>query len=214
MAVAPPMWTVFSGPSQRASSALSALIPKRVETSAPPSPPAAGPPDLDAIAAAARAEGRREGEALAAQALQAAIAAERKAGATALAEARQRWVDEESAVLANSFAEQARGLEAQLAQSLTRVLQPFLAEALRQEALRDLQATVSTVLADDRSGTLSLTGPADLVEALAKRLDLPPGRLVTAFDGGPDLRIRMNGTVIETQLQAWGARVAALVEDH
>jgi len=213
MAEAPPVWTVFSGTSQRSSSALAALIPKRVDSSAPPAAPAS-PPDLDAIAAAARAEGRREGEALAAQAARAAIAAEREAGAAALAEARRRWVDAESAVLANVFTEQVRTLEAQLAQSLTRVLQPFLAEALRREALRDLHETVSSVLADDRSGTLAVTGPADLVEALAKRLDLPPGRLVTASDGSPDLRVRMNGTVVETQLQAWGERVAALLGDR
>ncbi|MCJ2090928.1 hypothetical protein MKK67_00160 [Methylobacterium sp. J-072] len=214
MAEAPPIWTVFSGTSQRSSSALAALIPKRVDSSAPPPAAPASPPDLDAIAAAARAEGRREGEALVAQAVQAAIAAERNAGAAGLAEARQRWVDEESAVLAAGFVEQVRALETQLARSLTQVLQPFLAEALRQAALTDLHATVSSVVADDRSGTLAVTGPADLVEALAKRLDLPPGRLVAAFDGGPDLRIRMNGTVIETQLQAWGERVATLVEDR
>ena len=214
MAAAPPAWTVFSGANKRSSPALAALIPtKRVDAPPPPTPPAS-PPDLDAIASAARAEGRREGEALTAQAVQAAIAAEREAGAAALAEARQRWVDEESIALAHGFAEQVSALEAQLAQSLTRVLQPFLAEALQREAIRDLHATVSAIVADDRSGTLSVTGPADLVEALAKRLDLPPGRLVTASDGGPDLQIRMNGTVIETQLQAWGERVAALVEDR
>lgn len=213
MADAPPVWTVFSGSGQRSSSALAALIPKRVDPVPPPAP-APSPPDVDAIAAAARAEGRREGEAVAAQAARAAIAAEREAGAAALAEARQRWVDAESAVLANSFAEQIRTLEADVARSLTRVLQPFLAEGLRREAIRDLHATVSSVLADDRSGTLAVTGPSDLVDALARRLDLPPGRLVAACDGSPDLRVRMNGTVVETQLQAWGARVAALVEDR
>ena len=44
-------------------------------------------------------------------------------------------------------------------------------------------------------------------------LDLPPGRLTIVGDGRPDLRIRMNGTLIETRLQAWGERLAALVED-
>ncbi|MCJ2048308.1 hypothetical protein, partial [Methylobacterium sp. J-070] len=54
MAAAPPVWTVFSGKGQRASSAFSALTPKRA--GADPAPAPAPPPDLDALAAAARAE--------------------------------------------------------------------------------------------------------------------------------------------------------------
>ena len=53
----------------------------------------------------------------------------------------------------------------------------------------------------------------DVHGALARHLDLPPGRLTVVGDGRPDLRIRMNGTLIETRLQAWGERLAALVED-
>lgn len=210
MADAPPVWTVFSdmgGP--RSSATLAALVPKRVEAD-PPAPP----PDLEAVAAAARAAGRLEGEARAAQAAQAAIAAERDAAAAALAEARRHWVEAESATLASAFADQARMLETRLAHGLSRVLRPFLAEALRQEALRDVRAIVSTLLSDDQSGTLVVSGPADLVQALAERLDLPPGRLAFAPGGTPDLRIVTNGTVIETRLQAWAERVAALVEDR
>ncbi|MCJ2048621.1 hypothetical protein, partial [Methylobacterium sp. J-070] len=177
-------------------------------------PPAPGPPpDPDALAAAERGEGRREGEAAAGAAAQAAAAREREAAAAALAEARQRWVDAESAVLAGAVTAQVQALEARLAQSLTRVLQPFLREALRREAVRELQATLASLVADDQAGTLALTGPADLVEALARRLALPPGRLTVTADGSPDLRVRLNGTVVETRLQAWGERLAALVEE-
>lgn len=209
MAVSPPVWTVFSGNGQRSSSTFAALTPKRVEVDAPPPPP----PDLDAIAAAARAEGRREGEAALRAAVEAAVAAEREAAAAALAEARQVWVETESAVLANAVAAQAQALEERLSQSLSRVLRPFLAEALRQEALRDLHATLASLVADDQAGTLAVTGPADLVAALARRLDLPAERLSITSEGGPDLRIRVNGTLIETRLGAWGERVAALVEE-
>jgi hypothetical protein len=207
MAVTPPVWTVFSGTGQRSSSTFAALAPKRVDAEPPQ------PPDLEAIAAAAREEGRREGEALAQQAVEAAVAAERDAAAAALSEARQHWVEAESAVLASAFTVQAEALETRLAQSLARVLQPFLAEALRREAIADLHATLASILADSPSGTLDVTGPADLVAALARRLDLPSDRLTVESDGSPDLRIRTNGTVIETRLKAWGERIAALVED-
>lgn len=208
MAVTTPVWTVFSGTGQRSSSTFAALVPKRAD--AEPSPP---PPDLDAIAAAARAEGRREGEAQAREAAQAAVAAEREAAAAALAEARQHWVEAESAVLANAVAEQARALEERLADSLARVLQPILTEALRQAAIRDLHATLASLLANDQAGTLAVTGPADLVEALAHRLDLPPDRIAVASNSGPDLRVRLNGTVVETRLGAWAERIAALVKE-
>jgi hypothetical protein len=211
MADAPAVWTVFSGKGQRSSSTFAVLAPKRVESEAAPTPP---PPDLDAVAAAAREEGRREGEAEARRTAQAAAAAEREAAAAALTEARQRWVETESAALATAVTAQIRDLEARLAGSLTRVLQPFLTEALRREAIDALHATLAALAADDASGTLAVTGPADLVEALVRRLDLPPGRLTIGADAGPDLRLRLNGTVIETRLQAWGERLAALVEDR
>ena len=207
MAEAPPVWTVFSGTGQRSSSTFAALAPKRVDADPPPQPA------LDAGAAAARAEGRREGEALARREAQDAAAAERQAAAAALAEARQLWVEAESAALAGAFAEQIRALEAGLARSVARVLQPFLTDALRQEAIRALHATLASLVADDQAGTLAVTGPADLVAALVGRLDLPPDRVTVTPDGGPDLRIRTNGTVIETRLRAWGERVAALVEE-
>lgn len=208
MAVVPPVWTVFSGTGQRSSSTFSALAPKRVDAEPPQ------PPDLEALSAAARDQGRREGEALAQQAVEAAVAVERDAAAAALAEARQLWVEAESAVLASTFTAQAEALETRLAQSLARVLQPFLAEALRQEAIGDLHATLASILADGLSGTLDVTGPADLVAALARRLDLPSGRLTVDSNGSPDVRIRTNGTVIETRLKAWGERIAALVEER
>jgi hypothetical protein len=206
MAEAPAVWTVFSGKGQRSTSTFAALAPKRVGSETTPPPP---PPDLDAIAA-----GRRDGEARARQAAQAAVEAERDAAAAALAEARRLWVEAESAALVEALTAQIRALETRLAESLTRVLQPFLIEALRREAIDALHATLATLVADDASGTLALTGPADLVEALARRLDLPPGRLVVSTDGGPDLRVRMNGTVVETRLQAWAECLAALVEER
>lgn len=208
MAEAPPVWTVFSGTGQRSSSTFAALAPKRVDADPPPQPP-----DLDAVVAAARAEGRREGEALARREAQEAAAAEREAAAAALAEARQLWVEAESAALAGAFAEQIRALEAGLARSVARVLQPFLTDALRDEAIHALHATLASLVADDQAGTLAVTGPADLVAALVRRLDLPPDRVTVTPDGSPDLRIRTNGTVIETRLRAWGERVAALVEE-
>lgn len=207
---APPAWAVFSGTSRRSSSTLSALATKRLVPAAPAQPP---PPDLDAIAAAARDEGRREGEALAARAAQAALAAEREAAAAALAETRRSWVAAEAAVLASALTEQIQAAEARLADSLARVLRPFLTEALRQDAVREVRALLTSLAADDRAGTVTIAGPADLTEALARHLDLPPGRLTVVGDGRPDLRIRMNGTLIETRLQAWGERLAALVED-
>ncbi|SDN41390.1 hypothetical protein SAMN05216360_10868 [Methylobacterium phyllostachyos] len=214
MAAAPPVWTVFSGTGQRTSSAFAALTPKRADTTAAAAAAAPPPPpDLDAIAAAARAEGYREGEAAAREAAAADAAAEREAAAAALAEARQRWVEAESAVLASAIADQARALEERLAESLTRVLHPFLTAALRQEAIRDLHATLASLVADDQAGTLAVTGPADLSEALAQRLDLPPGRIAVTTHGGPDLRVRLNGTLVETRLGAWGERIAALVEE-
>ncbi|MET3414849.1 hypothetical protein [Methylobacterium sp. 1030] len=211
MALTAHAWADFSPVPVQPSSSLAPFTAKPTGADRP-LPQAEPAPDVEALIRAARDEGRRAGEARGALLVEQALAAQAQAHAAAGAAERNRWVEDEAAVLGAAFAEQIQALEARLARSTARVLLPFLAEGLRREALREVEALVSPLTEEGRCTTLTLSGPEDLVSALAARLGVAPNALVIRFDAGPDVRVQVDDTVIETRLQAWGERLGTLIE--
>ncbi|WP_162501608.1 hypothetical protein, partial [Methylobacterium crusticola] len=142
---------------------------------------------------------------------QAARAGEEAAFAARLAEARRRWSETEAESLAAGFAAALRSLEADLAARLARLLVPVLADALRARALAELAAALSRLLADPRHAAIRVSGPEDLLGALAARLG-PQGAAVAFTPAeAPEVRVSADDTVVETQLAAWTGRLAAAV---
>lgn len=212
MAVTAPAWADFTAIPARPSASLAPFTAK-LPGAGRPAQQIAPPPDVEAFVRAAREEGRREGEARAAQAADQALVAQAEAHAGMLVAERRRWAETEASVLAAAFAERFQILEGRLAQSTARALLPFLADGLRREALRELQEIVAPLTEDGRYAAVSISGPEDLVSALAAHLGLAAATLVTRFDAGPDVRVQVDDTVIETRLRAWGERLGTLVED-
>lgn len=172
-----------------------------------------GDPDIATLLEAAREEGRRDGEARAGRAAAQALAAQAEEATAGLAAERRRWADTEAATIATTMREQMQALEDRLAAAAAQVLLPFLADALRQQALRELRDIVSP-LAEGGCATVSISGPEDLVTRLADRLGSSGCPLVTRFDDAPDIRVQVNDTTVETRLQAWGERLRQLLEDN
>lgn len=213
MAMAAPAWTDFSSRIARPASPFAPLTTKLAGGDRPVAEPEQVP-DPAALVAAARVEGRREGEARARLAGDQALAASAQAHADALAAERRRWAEAEAATLAAGFSEAIRALEDRLAESTARVLLPFLAEGLRREALRELTAIVSPLTAEGRYATLSIAGPADLVGTLGERLGLAEDAVAIRIDEAPDVRVQVDDTVIETRLESWSRRLSLLVEER
>ncbi len=175
--------------------------------------PAPALPDPRPAISAAEEDGYRRGRAEATAEAEAAIAAlearlaEAEALATreraALAEA---WTAQLQAGLESSFG----ALEARLAERISAVLKPVLTEQLVERACDAFAEAVRTLGCGTAGAALIVEGPQELLDRLQARLSASEFAAITlAATPRPDLRLELNGTVIETQL----ARMHAALEE-
>lgn len=162
-------------------------------------------PDIDRLVEEAYRRGCEE-TALEAQAERdAAIAALRAETEAALAAARAQWADEESGAIVRFLHDRLAALEARLAEKTARALRPFLRDAVREQALTAFCETVSRLIRNRQAMKLEMSGPRDLLDAVARRLAAEGvNRAITVTPGDShDIRIVCDETTIETQISLW-----------
>ena len=125
-----------------------------------------------------------------------------------MAEARQRWVEVEGANLATMIAKGLSDIEDKLADSLTKLLEPLLTKAVRLKAVDQLRDTMGSLLAGGDDGPITVSGPADLVEAIRLSYADQPSVVFQTADE-PDVTIKMGDTRIRSQLRAWARKLDA-----
>jgi len=119
---------------------------------------------------------------------------------------RKDWSEMEGASLAREIARAAAGIKAEIADAAARILRPIVAAKLADEALAKLAIEIEKLLSQEDAIHLKISGPADLVTELRKRL--PPYVAVTVLAGEkPEVTVFANRTVIETRLSEWFARI-------
>ena len=129
--------------------------------------------------------------------------------AAALAAARQHWAEQEGATLAAGLAAALAELETRIADTLAPLLEPFLVQAAQMTALAQLRDALGLLLGD-HEGSISVGGPADLLDALRRGLAARPGLTFVESDV-PDVTITLGETRIRSQLAGWaGALESAL----
>jgi hypothetical protein len=164
--------------------------------------------DMAAMLRAAEERGREEGRARAKRDFDAALAAERAQHQESIVRERAKWADEEAARLASGMDEAFRSIDKALTDGVARILAPFLADALRDQALHELTATLAAVLADRRAATIRIAGPEDLISLLSERLSAVSASVEYVVSDQADVSVMLDDTLIETQLSAWTARLA------
>jgi hypothetical protein len=156
---------------------------------------------------AAHAGGFESGKAAATATLEARLEEERASFVRQLASARRAWVVEEGEKLAQRLSAGLGELEARVAETTARVLEPFLRAELRRQAIIELRAGLEAVLSREPGIEIDVTGPEDLLQALRDGL---AGRACAATyrpSGEPDVRIVAGQTILQTRLAAWVARI-------
>ncbi|PIP01191.1 hypothetical protein [Pleomorphomonas carboxyditropha] len=158
--------------------------------------------------AAVRAEERADAEwqlteALAEQArtLQAEHEASRKA-----------WVEEQSERIAAAIDGRFVSLGEQLGVAAARALRPFLVERMVDRSVADLNDCIERLLSDGTAPSLEITGPADLLDRLAERLDQHAAAITFRPDDRSDIVVTAGETLIETRLREWVARLLPIEE--
>ncbi|AWN53608.1 hypothetical protein [Methylobacterium sp. 17Sr1-1] len=179
-------------------------------------PPAAKretPEERAALLAAAEERGRQQGlaearEEAAVARLHAAQAAEAR-----LAEARRHWSAAEADALADGFAAALRALDATLSDRIARLLVPVLTDALRRQAVAELSGALARLLAEPQAAHVRVSGPEDLLAALAERLGPLAASVSFTAAETAEVQVSADQTVIDTQLGAWTRLIAAAVAE-
>ncbi|WP_244936463.1 hypothetical protein [Methylobacterium currus] len=200
--------------------AAAAPAPPVVEPAAAASPlvkPAAAkretPEERAALLAAAEERGRQQGLAEAREEAEIARRQAAEAAEARLAEARRHWSEAEAEALADGFSAALRALDATLSERIARLLVPVLTDALRRQALAELSGALTRLLAEPQAAQVRVSGPEDLLAALAARLG--PLAACVSFTAAETAEVQVNAdqTVIDTQLGAWTRLIAAAVAE-
>ncbi|MCQ8780927.1 hypothetical protein [Mangrovibrevibacter kandeliae] len=180
------------------------LTVEMAEEITPPEPAV----DLEAVREAAFCDGREsmraEMEAVFKETLAAEQAKQAAAIEAAVAAARQTWVSDETAHLAEVFSQGLSQLEDSVKAAVSTVLRPVATGARRRQTVSELVDAVGTMTLDGKAFRIVARGPQDFLADFAEKLG-DRKELVTfeTEDGGDEIRIAADKTVIETRLSAW-----------
>lgn len=200
-----------AAPSPRSQDGLALLLRNPVKSAPAPVPAE----DREALLRAAEAKGWEQGRADA-QAESAAILARARADFdTRLDAIRQDWCHAQADVLAAGFGAAIASLAGTLSERIGPLLVPVLTESLRRQAVEDLSAILSRLLAGGSQGApIQVKGPADLIDAIAGRLGPLGGSVAFTPADTIEVAVQADETLIETQLGAWSHLLAKAVGER
>ncbi|MCP4559618.1 MAG: hypothetical protein GY873_26515 [Bosea sp.] len=166
-------------------------------------------PDVERIFEDGRQAGRAEAQAAA----QIEFARLRAEHAAELERARQAWADQIAGPLAAQVQSALEGIGHQIADTVGRLLRPFLEGELRDAASRALIEQLAPLLRGADNALLRIAGPRELIEAL--RRVFPPERAVSFEENdAAEVTVLVGETVLETRIGAWTARLRGLGPDR
>lgn len=122
------------------------------------------------------------------------------------------WANRETELLAGQIGDGLKDVEVRLANTVARVLRPFLSETIQSHAIAELLSALEMLLGADEGITLEISGPEDLLQLLREKLN---GRNVTVLftpASGTEVRVVAGQTILETVLGQWMRRVEERVE--
>jgi hypothetical protein len=123
------------------------------------------------------------------------------------------WANRETEVLARQLQDGLREIENTVANTVARVLEPFLIESMREQAIAMLVETLDTLLTKGEGTKLEIYGQEDLLQLLREKL-INQGIKASFIPANiSDLRVKVGQTVIETQLAAWISKFEEVVNE-
>lgn len=171
--------------------------------------------DHDAELAAEYHRGWIEGEAAARATTEAAIADLRLVAEQRLAQEREVWAREVGDAMLAALSTGLSSIEARLAESLARALRPLVATAVERRAIDDLRRALAEALTTGQHRRVEIGGPERIIEQVRNGLvetGAAPDTIITLPNAGPEVRIRLDDAVVETQIQAWGKAIEKVME--
>jgi flagellar biosynthesis/type III secretory pathway protein FliH len=159
--------------------------------------------DREAELEAAVARGREEAEAEASSAIEQLEREHETRLAATLAAERARWVMTESAKMAGLLSMQLDELRREFGELVTRILKPFLTDALREKAVAELRRTILEAVAGNGGVEFAISGPADLTGQVRSLLADKSIPVAVTETSAIDVRVKIDQMLVETNLAAW-----------
>jgi hypothetical protein len=161
---------------------------------------------------AARDEGFAQGLSEARDEYEARLVQERQTFGEQLSAERERWLREESERLSKKIEAAFSEVESNIANSVARVLQPFIVDSLRGKMIDLLTENIGVLLGGKERPVIEIRGPKDLLAALHEKLPSLSSTIEYFPNDAVDVEIVAGQTKIETQIGAWIARIGSLGE--
>jgi len=151
----------------------------------------------------AYARGLEEGRASAQSEVDARLEQQRVELEQGLAATREAWCAEQGPQIAEHIEAAMRQLQDRIAQSAERVLRPFLAATVREQAIDQLRRLVQELLATNPGVTLEISGPEDLLDKVRASLSASVATVSYVSSESCDVQIKAGASIIETRIGAW-----------
>lgn len=117
--------------------------------------------------------------------------------------AREAWVQEAGPRLAALLNGAIAEMENRIAEAVSHVLRPFLAQAVREEAIGRLRATLQDLVGNNPGLSLEISGPEDLIDAIRASLSPAVGAVSFVVGDATDVQVKAGSSLIETRIAAW-----------
>ena len=161
------------------------------------------PADTEARVSEAYARGKMDGLEIARADAAAALSLEQTDREAQENAWRLAWKANEIAQFAEKIECAMAAIEDRLAQSVARILKPFLVEERVKHITDALSENLSKILSRDTPALLKITGPEALLSVLRDQLSSQSVAVEYVAAEGLDVTIEANQTIIKSQLQAW-----------
>jgi len=155
-------------------------------------------------AVVAREEGYQEGYAAARDEFASLMAQEAVEHFDQMVLERQKWIAEEAESLSAKLTEAMADLAERLSTNVDAILRPFIISALRKQMIDELAQNVDVLLSGsgEEHKPIVISGAEDLLESLRSKLTAAPA-IDFQPNESPDIRIVVDNTIIQSQLQTW-----------
>jgi hypothetical protein len=144
--------------------------------------------------------------------LEEAVAAEKSRCEDELNAQREIWAEQQAAQMSALILEALGRIEAMISERVANVLRPFVSEALRQQTLHELNEALAVLLFGDIAKLIKITGPEDLLAAMRAQLGLHEDVIEFVPGEQVEVSVTVQDTTIQTQLNAWSARLKKTLE--
>ncbi len=130
-----------------------------------------------------------------------------------VAKARAQWVEEEGGRLASAHRAAIEDFEMRCAQAVANILRPFLSNLVIGRVTELLVENLEVLFTARTPALFEVSGPADMLDALREKFAAHDASVEFKPDESMDIRVRVDDTIIETQLGAWMTALGAMPRD-